>query len=95
MVLEERGKRKERIGFVVSDRMDKTVVVRLERLTQHPLYRKSLKVARRIKAHDEENQCAMGDKVRIMETRPFSRDKRWRVVEILERVQVETEELES
>jgi len=93
MVLEERGKRKERTGYVVSDRMDKTVVVRLERLTQHPLYRKSVKVAKKIKAHDAENKCAMGDKVRIVETRPLSRDKKWRVVEILEKEQVETEEL--
>jgi small subunit ribosomal protein S17 len=91
MTPKERGKRKERVGFVVSDKMNKTVVVRLERLTQHPLYRKSVKVAKSIKVHDEDNKCAMGDKVRVMEMRPLSKDKRWRVVEILERQQVETE----
>ncbi len=86
----KRGKRKERVGFVVSNRMDRTVVVRLERLMQHPLYEKSVKRARNVKAHDGENQCLIGDKVRIVETRPLSKDKRWRVVEVVERIGAET-----
>ncbi len=90
MAQSERGKRKERIGLIVSNRMDKTVVVRLERLTWHPLYKKSIKKNKNIKAHDEDNTCRIGDKVRIMETRPLSKDKRWRVVEVLERVSIES-----
>jgi small subunit ribosomal protein S17 len=86
----KRNKRKERVGVVVSNRMEKTVVVRLERLMQHPLYKKSMKRARNIKAHDGENRCLIGDKVRVVETRPLSGDKRWRVVEIVERIGAET-----
>ena len=72
-------------GKVVSDKMDKTVVVAVERLVQHPLYKKAVKQTVKFKAHDENNECAVGDKVQIMETRPLSRDKRWRVVEIIEK----------
>ncbi|MFQ6102939.1 MAG: 30S ribosomal protein S17 [Candidatus Glassbacteria bacterium] len=87
----ERGKRKERIGRIVSNKMEKTVTVRLERLTRHSLYRKSVKKAKNIKAHDEENKCEVGDLVRVMETRPISKDKRWRVAEILRRESAESE----
>lgn len=81
----ERGRRKVRVGFVTSDKMDKTIVVSIEEFVRHPLYGKRVKRTKKYKAHDEENACSMGDKVRIMETRPLSRDKRWRLVEILER----------
>jgi len=81
----ERGKRKTRIGKVVSDKMDKTVVVAIETLVRHPLYKKSIKRTTKFKAHDENNECKVGDRVLIMETRPLSKEKRWRVVEILER----------
>jgi len=81
----ERGNRKTRIGRVVSDKMDKTVVVAIETLVRHPLYKKSIKRTTKFKAHDENNECRVGDRVLIMETRPLSREKRWRVVEILER----------
>jgi small subunit ribosomal protein S17 len=80
-----RAFRKVRIGYVVSDKMDKTVVVEVSDLKSHPLYKKVLRHQVRFKAHDEDNQCGVGDKVRIMETRPLSRDKRWRVVEIVEK----------
>ncbi|MCK5511814.1 MAG: 30S ribosomal protein S17 [Thermodesulfovibrionia bacterium] len=70
-------------GKIINDRMDKTVVVAVERLTQHPLYRKTIKKVAKFKAHDEENQCRVGDKVSIIESRPLSRDKRWRVVKII------------
>jgi len=82
-----RGKRKTMVGIVVSDRMDKTVVVRVETLRRHPLYKKTIRHIKKVKAHDEENACRIGDKVLIMETRPLSREKRWRVVQILERVE--------
>lgn len=82
---EERNDRKVRIGKVVSDKMDKTVVVAVERLVQHALYKKSVKQTIKYKAHDEANESHAGDTVKIMETRPLSKDKRWRVVEILER----------
>ncbi|NPV71782.1 MAG: 30S ribosomal protein S17 [Firmicutes bacterium] len=82
---ERRGARKVRVGTVVSDKMDKTVVVAIERFTSHPLYGRRLKVTKKLKAHDETNDCKVGDKVRVMETRPLSREKRWRVVEVLER----------
>lgn len=82
---EERGRRKVRIGTVVSDKMDKTVVVSCERQFAHPIYKKIIKRSARFKAHDEANDCKVGDRVRIMESRPLSKDKRWRVVEILER----------
>ncbi len=81
----ERNYRKTRVGRVVSDKMDKTVVVAIETLVRHPLYGKSLKRTTKFKAHDELNECKTGDKVKIMETRPLSKDKRWRLVEILER----------
>ncbi|RMF60765.1 MAG: 30S ribosomal protein S17 [Calditrichaeota bacterium] len=82
----ERGIRKTRVGVVVSDKMDKTVVVAVERLVKHPFYKKYIKRTSKFKAHDEENQCTVGDKVKIMETRPLSKTKRWRVVEIVEKV---------
>ncbi len=80
-----RGSRKVRVGTVVSDKMQKTVVVAIERFAAHPLYGRRLKITKRLKAHDETNECKVGDRVKIMETRPLSRDKRWRVVEVLER----------
>ena len=80
-----RGARKVREGFVVSDKMQKTVVVALERRVAHPVYGKMITRTSRVKAHDEENAAKTGDRVRIMETRPLSKDKRWRVVEIVER----------
>lgn len=83
---DERNRRKARVGFVVSDKMDKTIVVALEDSVRHSLYGKSVKKTKRVKAHDEENTCQVGDKVRIMETRPLSKDKRWRLVEIVEKV---------
>ena len=82
---EARARRKLRVGVVVSDRMDKTVVVQVEDLRAHNLYRKVMRRRRRFQAHDEVNECRVGDRVRIMETRPLSRTKRWRVVEIVER----------
>ncbi len=84
--MSERNDRKVKIGKVVSDKMDKTVVVAIERLVQHPLYKKSIKKTVRFKAHDENNDSHTGDIVSIMETRPLSKDKRWRVVEVIERV---------
>ncbi|MEN3044705.1 MAG: 30S ribosomal protein S17 [Candidatus Hydrothermales bacterium] len=78
-------KRKERIGVVVSDKMDKTVVVLVERRVRHPLYKKEIKKRKKFYAHDERNECKVGDKVRIIETRPLSKLKRWKVVEIIER----------
>ena len=80
-----RTSRKTRIGTVVSDKMDKTVVVSIERRVQHPVYGKMVRRTKRLKAHDEKNDAKTGDTVRIMETRPMSKDKRWRVVEIVER----------
>jgi small subunit ribosomal protein S17 len=80
-----RGYRKVRVGTVISDRMDKTVVVRVQTLKQHPRYKKVIRHSVRFKAHDEQNQCKVGDRVRIMETRPLSHDKRFRVVEIVEK----------
>ena len=85
--MDNRSLRKERTGTVVSDRMEKTIVVSLERTVMHPKYRKYLKRRSRVKAHDETNQCQVGDRVRIVECRPLSRDKRWRVCEILQRTQ--------
>jgi small subunit ribosomal protein S17 len=81
----ERGNRKVRIGKVVSDKMDKTIVVATEKLVSHPLYKKRIKMTKKYKAHDEENQCQIGDTVKIMETRPLSKEKCWRLVEILEK----------
>jgi small subunit ribosomal protein S17 len=80
-----RTSRKTRIGTVVSDKMDKTVVVSIERRVQHPVYGKMVRRTKRLKAHDERNDAKTGDTVRIMETRPLSKDKRWRLVEIVER----------
>ncbi len=80
-----KGLRKERSGLVVSDRMQKTVVVSVERTVMHPRYKKYLKRRTKVKAHDETNQCHVGDRVLIVETRPLSRDKRWRVSKVLER----------
>ncbi|MFA5504409.1 MAG: 30S ribosomal protein S17 [Vulcanimicrobiota bacterium] len=82
---EERNSRKARIGTVVSDKMDKTVVVEVVRQFPHRLYKKIIKRSKRFKAHDESNACGVGDIVRIMETRPMSKQKRWRVVTILEK----------
>ncbi len=82
-----RGARKVRVGVVVSDKMQKTVVVRLDRRVPHPVYGKMVTRSLKVKAHDEENSAKRGDKVRIMETRPLSRDKRWRLVEIVDRAQ--------
>lgn len=81
----ERNDRKTRIGKVVSNKMDKTIVVAIETLVSHPLYKKSVKRTTKFKAHDENNECNIGDRVRIMETRPLSKEKRWRLVEIIER----------
>lgn len=81
----ERGNRKTRIGIVVSDKMDKTVVVQVDQLVAHPVYKKYIKRRVKCKAHDERNECSVGDKVLIVETRPLSRDKRWRVREIVEK----------
>jgi small subunit ribosomal protein S17 len=81
----ERNARKTRVGLVVSDKMDKTVVVAIERRMAHPVYGKMMTRTKKLKAHDEENSAKAGDTVRIMETRPLSKDKRWRLVEIIER----------
>ena len=81
----DRGSRKTRTGLVVSDKMEKTVVVAIERRVPHPVYGKMVTRTKRVKAHDEENEAKTGDTVRIMETRPLSKDKRWRLVEIVER----------
>jgi len=81
----ERNLRKTRVGKVVSDKMDKTVVVSIEDNVKHPLYKKIIKNTVKLKAHDENNQCGIGDRVLVMETRPLSKDKRWRVVEIIEK----------
>jgi small subunit ribosomal protein S17 len=81
----ERGNRKTRVGVVISNKMDKTVVVKVDQLVKHPTYRKYIKRKVTCKAHDEQNSCSIGDKVLIVETRPLSRDKRWRVREILEK----------
>jgi len=81
----ERALRKTRVGIVVSDKMEKTVVVAVQRLVRHPLYGRIIKLTSKIKAHDEANECKVGDKVKVMETRPLSKDKRWRVVNIIEK----------
>ncbi len=80
----ERGNRKVRVGRVVSDKMDKTIVVAVETFVSHPLYKKQVKRTTKFKAHDENNQSKIGDKVKIMETRPLSKQKRWRLVEVVE-----------
>ena len=81
----ERNLRKERVGIVVSDKMDKTVVVAVTDKSIHPVYKKTITKTRRFKAHDEKNECGIGDKVRIVETRKLSKDKNWRVAEIVEK----------
>ena len=83
--MDERNFRKTRVGTVVSNKMDKTVVVAIKDNVKHPLYKKIMKRTVKFKAHDEENACGIGDKVQVMETRPLSKDKHWRVVEIIEK----------
>ena len=83
--MSERNLRKTRVGKVVSDKMEKTVVVAIEDNIKHPLYKKIIKNTVKFKAHDENNECHIGDRVLVMETRPLSKDKRWRVVEIVEK----------
>lgn len=85
--MSERNMRKVEIGKVVSDKMDKTVVVAIENSVKHPLYKKIIKRTLKVKAHDEKNECCIGDVVEIMETRPLSKEKRWRLVEIKEKAQ--------
>lgn len=84
-VVSDRNIRKVRIGTVASDKMDKTIVVTVEDSVKHPLYKKIVKRTQRLKAHDENNECRVGDRVKVMETRPLSKDKRWRLVEIVEK----------
>ena len=84
--MEERNLRKTRTGVVVSDKMDKTIVVAVRDNVRQPLYNKIVKKTYKLKAHDENNECKIGDTVKVMETRPLSKDKRWRLVEIIERV---------
>lgn len=83
--MSERNLRKTRVGMVVSDKMDKTIVVAIKDNDRHPLYKKIIKRTIKLKAHDENNSCGIGDKVEIMETRPLSKDKRWRLVNIIEK----------
>ena len=83
--MEERNLRKTRVGKVISDKMDKTIVVAVEDHVKHPLYNKIVKRTYKLKAHDENNECKVGDTVKVMETRPLSKDKRWRLVEIMEK----------
>ena len=83
-----KGQRRKLVGKVVSAKMDKTAVVEVERLSRHPLYEKVMRLRKKYKAHDEENTCRAGDTVRIVESRPLSREKRWRVEEVLERSQI-------
>ena len=83
--MSERNMRKTAVGKVVSDKMEKTIVVAIEDSVKHPLYKKIIKRTVKLKAHDENNECKIGDRVRVMETRPLSKDKRWRLVEIIER----------
>ncbi|HIU44398.1 MAG TPA: 30S ribosomal protein S17 [Candidatus Ventrousia excrementavium] len=83
--MSDRAFRKARVGMVVSDKMDKTIVVAIEDRVQHPLYKKIMKTTYKLKAHDENNEAGVGDRVRVMETRPLSKDKRWRLVEIIEK----------
>ena len=83
--MEERNLRKVMVGTVVSDKMDKTVVVAVKTSVRHQMYGKTVKTTYKLKAHDENNECHLGDKVKVMETRPLSKDKRWRVVEVMEK----------
>ncbi|TAJ22737.1 MAG: 30S ribosomal protein S17 [Nitrospirae bacterium] len=82
---EQTKKRREWLGSVVSNKMDKTVVVAVDRFVQHPVYRKTLRRVTKLKAHDEQNECRVGDRVRLIETRPISKEKHWRVAQIVER----------
>ncbi len=82
-MMAERGTRKVREGVVISDRMDKTVVVEVTRLVRHPMYRQVIRRRSKLKAHDEQNECGVGDRVQVMETRPLSKSKRWRVVKVV------------
>ena len=82
----ERNLRKTRVGKVISNKMDKIIVVAIEDHVKHPLYKKIVKKTYKLKAHDENNECNIGDKVKVMETRPLSKDKRWRLVEVMEKV---------
>lgn len=83
--MSERNNRKQRVGLVVSDKMDKTIVVAVTEHVRHPLYKKYIKRSIKLKAHDENNECGIGDTVRVMETRPLSKDKRWRLVRVIEK----------
>ena len=83
--MSDRAFRKTRVGKVVSDKMDKTIVVAIADSVQHPLYKKIIRRTYKLKAHDENNECRVGDTVRVMETRPLSKDKRWRLVEVIEK----------
>lgn len=84
--MSERNRRKTRVGIVTSNKMDKTITVSVEDFVRHPIYGKSVKKTKKFAAHDENNECSIGDTVRIMETRPLSKNKRWRLVEIVEKV---------
>ena len=84
--MSQRNMRKVKVGKVVSDKMDKTIVVAIEDSVKHPLYKKIIKRTLKLKAHDENNECGNGDRVKVMETRPLSKDKRWRLVEVMEKV---------
>ncbi len=84
--MSERGNRKTQIGVVVSDKMDKTVVVKVSQLVKHPAYNKYIKQSAKYKAHDTDNSCKVGDKVLIVETRPLSKDKRWKIKQVIERI---------
>ncbi len=84
---DNRGNRKIRMGTVYSDKMDKTITVRVETVKQHPLYKKTIKTSKKYKAHDENNEAKTGDVVKIMETRPLSKDKRWRLIEIVRKAE--------
>lgn len=83
--MEQRGLRKTRVGIVVSDKMDKTITIAIERKVPHPIYKKYFKKTTKLMAHDEKSECRLGDKVKIMETRPLSKSKRWRLIEIVEK----------
>lgn len=83
--MDERLNRKIRTGTVISDKMDKTVVVKVERVVKHPVFKKIIRRSNKFKVHDEKNECSVGDKIRIIETRPLSKEKRWRLLEIVER----------
>ena len=85
--MSDRNQRKIRVGRVVSDKMDKTITVSIEDSTRHPLYKKVIKRTYKLKAHDENKECCIGEKVKVMKTRPLSKDKRWRLVEIIEKAQ--------